>query len=393
MRPAEKAPHPYKAEVTDLGYSSWKPAITDLNFIMIFRHFRITLFVVLAALAGQANAGKVIRVAGGGELDAHQVRATDAKLNEPFAVAFDDKGLMYIAEMVGGRILRVDLEGLITTLAGREVQADTGDGGPAKDAAFNGMHHVLYAPGDELLIADTWNHRVRRLDLAKRTVAPLVGSGKKGFSGDGGPAKSAEFGDVYCLAFGPKYRFLYLADLDNRRIRAIDVVSDIVSTVAGNGAMGVPQDGATATAAPLVDPRAVAMDSKGNLYILERSGHALRVVDPSGRIRTVVGTGRAGHAGDGGDARLSELNGPKHLCVDRNDDVLIVDTENHLVRKYLPSEGKIIRVAGCGRQGNAGEEGDPLALEMNRPHGVAVGPDGNLYISDSSNHRILKITP
>ncbi len=355
--------------------------------------FRVAFLVVLAVFAGRAEAGKVVRVAGGGERAAHQVRATDAKLNEPFAVAFDDSGAMYIAEMVGGRILRVAGDGMIATLAGKEEQADRGDGGPARDAAFNGMHHLLYAPEDALLIADTWNHRVRRLDLAQQTIAPFAGTGAKGFSGDGGPAKSAAFGDVYCLAFGPKHETLYLADLDNRRIRAIDLASGIVSTVAGNGDTGVPTDGAMAVDAPLLDPRAVAADSQGNLYLLERSGHALRVVDPSGRIRTVVGTGRAGHAGDGGDARLSELNGPKHLCIDANDDVLIVDTENHLIRKYLPREGTIVRIVGCGEQGCAGEDDDPLALELNRPHGVAIGPDGNLYISDSSNHRILKITP
>ena len=174
---------------------------------------------------------------------------------------------------------------------------------------------------------------------------------------------------------------------------AIDLVTGIVTTVAGNGQRGVPADGAVATAAPLVDPRAVAADDKGNVYILERGGHALRVVGTDGRIRTVVGTGQRGASGDGGDARLATMNGPKHLCLDREGNVLIADTENHCVRKYLPRTGMIVRVAGIGTKGAAGTGGPPERAELSQPHGVTVHADGTLYIADSSNHRVVKITP
>src|SRR5262249_54250955 len=147
-------------------------------------------------------------------------------------------------------------------------------------------------------------------------------------------AAKAKFGGVYCVALDPKGEQMYLADLDNLRIRAIDMKTGTVRTVAGNGKKGVPEDGAEATKAPLVDPRAVAVDGKGNVYILERSGHALRVVDSSGKIRTVAGTGKQGATGDGGDALKATFNGPKHLCIDKDGGVLIADTENHLIRKY-----------------------------------------------------------
>src|SRR6185437_3890026 len=125
---------------------------------------------------------------------------------------------------------------------------------------------------------------------------------RKGFAGDGGPAAAAEFGGIYCLALDEANQALYLADLDNRRIRVVDLKTGNVSTLAGNGSKGVPKDGADARSAPLVDPRAVAVDGRGNVYILERGGHALRVVDRSGKIRTLAGTGAKGSSGDGGDA-------------------------------------------------------------------------------------------
>jgi sugar lactone lactonase YvrE len=161
--------------------------------------------------------------------------------------------------------------------------------------------------------------------------------------------------------------------------------------VAGNGQKkGVPADGADAKTSPLVDPRAACVDRQGNVYILERGGHALRVVDTSGKIRTVVGTGKAGNTGDGGDARKATLNGPKHLCVDLDDTVIIADTANHVIRKYTPKDGKIIRLAGTGKKGDSKDGGDPLKVSFNEPHGVLVHPSGTMYIVDSMNHRVFR---
>jgi hypothetical protein len=124
---------------------------------------------------------------------------------------------------------------------------------------------------------------------------------------------------------------------------------------------------------------------------LERSGNALRAVGPGGKIRTVAGTGKAGFTGDGGSALKATFNGPKHLCLDREGNVLIADTENHVIRKYLQSSGEIVRVAGTGKPGSAGLGGKPEDAELNQPHGVYVHPSGALYIADSSNGRILCI--
>ena len=234
---------------------------------------------------------------------------------------------------------------------------------------------------------------MRRIDAKTGKVFPFAGTGRKGFRGDGGPASAAEFGNVYCVAFDASRENIYLADLDNRRVRSVNLKTGIVTTVAGNGEKGVPRDGAEATQAPLIDPRAVAVDSRGALYILERSGHALRVVDRDRTIRTVAGTGRKGFDGDDGEALKASFNEPKHLCVDGNDNVIIADTDNHVIRKYLVKENRIVRVAGSGKSGASGVGGPASAVELNQPHGVHLDKSGALYIADSLNDRVLKIEP
>jgi DNA-binding beta-propeller fold protein YncE len=349
------------------------------------------LGVVVLFGARPVRADKVVLVAGeatGGE----GVPATEARLQAPFGVGFDRAGNLFFVEMTGGRVGRVDARGVLTTVAGSGRKGSGGDGGPARAAEFNGPHSLVVTPAGDLLVADTWNNRVRRIDGKTGVISAFAGTGEKGFGGDGGPAAQARFGGVYCAALDPRGKRLYLADLDNRRVRAIDLTTGVVTTVAGNGQKGVPADGAEAAGAPLVDPRAVAADGRGNVYILERSGHALRVVGPDGRIRTVAGTGKPGSTGDGGDARRATLNGPKHLCIDRDGSVVIADTENHLVRRYVPSDGTIVRVAGTGTKGRAGVGGPPDRVELSQPHGVFVHPaTGALYIADSSNNRILRI--
>ncbi len=195
----------------------------------------------------------------------------------------------------------------------RAAQGHGGDDGPAARAELNGPHSLVVAGHGDLYIADTWNNRVRKIDARSGRITNVAGTGRKGFSGDGGPALAADFGGIYCLALDKAGQTLDLADLDHRRIRRIDLKTGIVTTVAGNGKKGVPTDGELARSAPLVDPRAVALDGRGNLYILERSGHALRVVDRTGRIRTVAGTGKPGDSGNGGAARQATAQRPEAL--------------------------------------------------------------------------------
>jgi sugar lactone lactonase YvrE len=343
---------------------------------------KTAILVTLFAIATAAHAGQLTLVVDGRD---------GVKLHEPFAAALDATGNMFICEE-SGRILKLDAKGVLKVIAGDGGKGYSGDGGPAAKAQLHFPHNLIVAPNGDLLIADTLNNCVRKIDAKSGVITTIAGTGEKGFAGDGGPAAKAKFNGTFSIALDRAGKQLYICDLGNRRIRAMNMKTGIVKTVAGNGQRGVPTDGADATASPLADPRAVCVDSKGNIYILERGGHALRVVDRAGKIRTVAGTGKKGFSGDGDDALQADLNGPKHLYPDLQDNILIADAENNVVRKYIPATGKIVRVAGTDRRGIA-LTADPLKTELARPHGVYVHTNGATYIVDSYNDRILKIAP
>lgn len=346
------------------------------------RHLTLLALGILVLLPAKAE--RIVLVAGGTE-DGTGLPATRARLLEPFGTEFDAAGTLYIVEMVSGnRLLKVDAQGMLTHVAGQVTPGDSRDPGPALAASFRGPHNLAVLPDGDVLIGDTWNGRVRRFSPRTGTITTEAGWSVS--------ADRARTGGPYCIALDPSGSELIISDL--RRVQGVDLRTGRARILAGNGEKGIPTDGALATTAPLVDPRAAVRDRQGNLYILERNGHALRVVSPDGRIRTVVNAaGKKGDTGDGGDALAATMNGPKHLCVDRDGSVLIADAENHLIRRYIPATGKILRVAGTGQKGAAGLGGSPLQCQLNRPHGVTVHRDGTLYITDSYNNRVLKIVP
>jgi sugar lactone lactonase YvrE len=308
----------------------------------------------------------------------------DPRLTTPFGLDFLPDGSLVVADFGGHRVCKVTRDGKVSVLAGAGDQGHRD--GPAAKALFHAPHNVAALPNGDVLVADTLNHCVRR--IAGGEVSTVAGTPEAGFAGDGGPAKDARFREAYHVCATPA-GFL-VADLGNRRIRAVE--DGKVRTVAGNGEKGAPADGAAAAEAPLVDPRAVARGRDGTLWVLERSGPALRAVDAEGRIRTVAGTGKAGPAADG-PALKCTLNGPKFVWVEKAGTVLIADTDNHCIRRYAPGSGTLTTVAGTGERGRGAAGGRPTATALDQPHGVAVDPDGVVYISDSLNHRILKIEP
>ncbi len=332
-------------------------------------------------LAGAALGAVRLEHVGGGGTAPAGAPVMNLKLVEPFGVDFDDQGNWYICEHKGERIVRVNPDGSTTLIAGTGSVGYSGDGGPAASAQFKDPHGIVITRDRLMYVADTQNHVVRKIDLKTGTITTIAGTGKPGFSGDGGAATAAQFNGTFGIAINRQEDQLYVADLSNRRVRKVDLKSGTITTVAGTGTKGVPRDGAKASESPLVDPRAVTVDAKGNLYILERGGNALRAVNPAGVIRTVIGPGTVS----------PNLNGPKHLCTDRKGNVIIADAENNLVRLYNPRTGKTQTLVGTGTQGARIDASDPAHSEVARPHGVIVDRRGRLWIVDSYNHRILRL--
>jgi hypothetical protein len=317
-------------------------------------------------------------------------------VNEPFSVDFDAKGDLYGVEFTkSNRVFKLSGKTL-TFVAGinhnteKVKHVDQHDGKDPLKAAFHGMHDIQIF-GGKAILADSFNHTIRTLDLTSGEVATIAGTpSKAGFGGDGGPATAASFNITMTGTLSPDGKRLYIADIGNHRVREMDLAAGTVKTVAGSGQKGNPTDGTDALQAPLGDARAATQAEDGTLYVLLRGGNSLVEVK-DGKVRTVVNaSGKKGYGGDGGDGRDALMNGPKYVAMDKGT-VLICDTENHCVRRYFPETGKIELVAGT--PGKANNEVGKTLLEtgLRRPHGVRIGPDGKLYIADTYNNRVLRV--
>jgi arylsulfatase len=332
------------------------------------------------------------RIVGAGK-DPSASRLEEYQSIEPFAIAIDSRGVQYVAEMTQHRVVAIDPVGNVRVVVGNGEKGFSGDGGPGEKARLNGPHHLLLDSEERLLIADTFNGAVRRWDPKTKTIETIAGTGTPGDGGDEGVANQTAMAGAYSLAMTPGGKELWVVDLENRKVRSIDLASGRLKTVAGNGQKGIPVNGQPATQQPLFDPRAIAIGADGVAYLIERGGHAVRRIDRDGTITTVAGSGKQGFSGDGGDPLAATFHGPKHAEVDAQNRLLVVDTENHAVRRIDWKEGRIETVAGTGRKGAQGIGGPANQLELNRPHGVWVDPSGWLWISDSSNNRVVRVRP
>jgi sugar lactone lactonase YvrE len=318
--------------------------------------------------------------------------AEKALLNGPFDVCFDRAGNLYFSDPFNNRIRRVDAaSGIIITIAGNGEKAYSGDGGPAIEAALNEPYGVVVDRSGNLYVADRLNRRVRRVDAATGIITTLAGTGEAAYSGDGGPAARAGLAEPNGLAFSLDETVLFITDVADNRVRAVDLRSGTINTFAGTGAAEHSGDGGKATAAGTFGARAVKMGPDGTIYILERQGSSLRAVDPqTGIISTIAGTTARGYAGDGGPALQAVFDAPKEMAIDRDGSLLIVDTENHAIRRIDAKTGIVTNLAG-GRQGGGGDGGPAELAGLDRPHGAVVGPDRAVYIGDTNNHRIRKV--
>jgi streptogramin lyase len=323
-------------------------------------------------------------------------KATDAQLNQPFHCAFDKRGNLYIAEAFNHCIRKIDAgTGIISTVAGCGKKGYEGDGGPAVRATMNEPYAVAVADNGDLYIVDRLNAVIRRVDGQTGVISTVAGTGKPGYSRDGGKGTDAQLREPNdCCLDGQGG--LLIADVADWRIRRLDLKTGVISTFAG---VSRPKekvdrtrigDDGLATKAIIVGARAVCVDGKGNAYICEREGNAVRKVDPAGTITTIAGTGKQGYDGDGVEAKKATFNGPKGIRCDAAGNVYVVDTENHGIRKIDTETGVVTTVAG-GRKGTGGDGGDPVKAELDRPHGCIIDAKGVLFIADSNNHRIRRV--
>ena len=313
--------------------------------------------------------------------------ATEATMSSPWGLALDGMGNLYIADRFDHRIRRVDPSGTITTVAGTGERGSGGDGGPATEAQLNSPYGVALDPAGNLYIADRSNRRVRRVDPAG-TIETVVGSGDWGFSGDGGPATAARLVVATAVAVGHDGS-LYVADEFNHRVR--QVRDGTISTIAGPRTASLA-DTVPAANARLYRPGSVAVDGAGNVFLADLLNHVIRRVDPSGVMTTVAGTGERGFGGDGGPATEAQLHNPEGVALDLAGNLYIADWDNNRIRRVDPS-GTITTVAGTGERFFGGDGGPATEAQLRSPQGVAVGPAGDLYIVDRSNHRIRRVDP
>ena len=294
-------------------------------------------------------------------------------VNNPYGVRVGPDGALYICEIGNHRISKLNLRSRVLTnvIDGQKEPYD-----------------LRFDQAGVLYFNDMPAHQVRSLDLKSGKITVIAGTGEPGFAGDGGPAAQAQLKQPHSIAFDSKGRLL-ICDIGNHRIRMVE--HGTISTFAGTGEKNVPTDGAPRVGTALNGPRALDFDREGNVYLVLREGNCvLRLDATTDSYRRIAGTGEKGYSGDGGDARLAKLSGPKAICCAPGGNVYIADTESHTIRR-IDQKGIISTIAGTGVRGD-GPTGDPRGCALSRPHGVFVDGKGDVYIADSESNRIRLIS-
>ncbi|RZU39534.1 NHL repeat-containing protein [Edaphobacter modestus] len=320
-----------------------------------------------------------------------QTLATSVPLLLPSAIAFDSQGNLYIAETANHVIRKVDREGGITAVAGTGTQGYDGDNSAAISALLDSPQG-LAVDAHGLYIADTHNHRVRRVDLINGIITTIAGSSTAGAAGDNGPAAAALLDRPGALALDGKSN-LYIADSGSHRIRRIDAGTGVITTVAGAGAQGYEGDNARAVSALLDSPQGIAVDTGGNLYVADTNNHRIRRIDAvTGIITTLAGTGVFGYAGDSSSSAAARLALPQGLSVGSDGNIYLADTANHRIRRIDGTTGMITTVAGDGTQGFSGDGGAPVSASLDSPRATTLSSSGLVTIADRGNQRVRQLS-
>ena len=318
--------------------------------------------------------------------------ALEVAVGGPFGVVIGPDGAAYVCEISTHVIRRIDLKtGVATTVVGTGELGNSGDGGPATEAKTNEPYEVRFDAAGNLYFVDMKAAVVRRVDAKTKTITTVAGSGANGFSGDGGPATNAKLNQPHSIVLDAKT--LYICDIANHRVRSVDLESGTIDTYAGTGEKKPTPDGAKLAGTPLNGPRALDFDAAGNLILALREGNAVYRIDrQAGTLQHLAGIGKQGYAGDGGPALKATLAGPKGVALGPDGDIYLADTESHTIRVIRAKTGVIETVVGDGKKGD-GPDGPALHCRLARPHGVYVDKAGGIYIGDSDNHKVRYVAP
>lgn len=364
--------------------------------VAMFRYFQ-TLFrsALLAALCACTSFGQsrwnISTIAGTGKLGISKspTLATNALLNNPYGLCLASNGDLYFCDMENHLVRRL-ADGFISTVAGTGERGYSGDGGPALDAQLNEPYEVRLATDGDIFFVEMKNNVVRRIDHHDGRIFTVAGTGREGFSGDGGPATNATLRQPHSIQLDQANN-LYICDIGNNRLRKVEARTHGIATLSGNGEKRLPADGTAIPLAPLFGPRALDFDQKGNLWLALREGNSIYKLDfKTDSIVKMAGTGELGFTGNGGPSLEARLSGPKGLSVGPDGNIYFADTESHTIRMIDLKTGHIEWIAGTGRRGD-GPDGDALKCSLNRPHGIFVARTGVIYVGDSENHKIRMI--
>jgi internalin A len=325
--------------------------------------------------------GIITTVAGTGErgLSGDGGPATNAQLTHPADLGFDAAGNLYILQYFPAQVRKVDPSGVITTVfAGETGHTQIGTQESATGMAVDAAGTIYVALNEQ--------NRVLRVDPSG-DFSTVAGTGRTGFSGDGGPAVEAKLRHIWDVALDAEGNLYISAD---NRIRMVDT-SGIITTIAGTAVPGFSGDQGPAAAAQLDSPHGIAVDPEGNVVLIDAQNQRIRRIDAQGVITTIGGNGQVGFSGDGGPATDARINTPEQLWVDDEGNIYIADTNNRRVRR-IGADGVITTVAGSGRQSSVGDGGPAVEAGLSRIGGVAVGPDNALYIADFAHEKVRRVT-
>ena len=354
-------------------------------FLLLFTGFTVS------ATIGRAQVWVITTCAGNGAgtYGGDGGPATAGGLVNPSGVAVDRKGNLYIADQNNSRVRKVDAAGNITTIAGRGTFGYDGNGGPADSAHLSGPTGVAVDKYGNVYVAEEYNNVIRKIDTAG-IISTVAGNDTLGFSGDSGLAVHAEFwspADVAVDTFGN----LYIVDQDNNRVRKVDTLG-IITTIAGTGTAGFNGDTIAATAAQLNFPEGIAVDKAGNVYVADLYNNRIRKIDAAtGIITSVAGNGTGGYSGDDSLAVNAELYNASAVAVDDSENIYISDFYNDRIRKVRAATGIITTIAGNGTGGYSGDDSVATNGEIFHPQGVAVDSGGNVFIADFDNHVVREV--